>query len=167
MTLRLAPLTAAMLFTLAAINVWLLSLMLQGSPELIVSNNRQWTPNLARTAAAAPPARPTAAHGEILARPVFFKSRQPFVAPPPAPVPKPVSPPSPPVPADPGLVLGGIMIDGPAKRAYLVDKASSQGTWISEGDTIGGWKLDTIDAAGVTLQQGGRTVKLQLYPTGL
>lgn len=166
MRFRLAPLTTAMLLALVTINAWLLSSVLQSPPEFSLSSDSQWTPNLAHAAAATPTARSIGARSEILARPVFFKSRQPFVAPPPAPVPKPVSPPPPAVSTDPGLALGGIMMDGPAKRAYLVNKANSQGTWISEGDTITGWKLGTIDAASVTLQQHGRTILLQLYPPG-
>jgi hypothetical protein len=110
--------------------------------------------------------KPITAYGETLAKPVLFKSRAPYVPPPPAPPappPKPVSTP-PPAPVDPGLVLGGVVIMEEAKKAYIFNKADLRGAWLSEGESILGWRLDAIDAAAARLARGDRSIELQLYP---
>jgi hypothetical protein len=56
------------------------------------------------------------------------------------------------------------MITGGVRKAYLVKKADSQGTWASEGENLMGWKVHSVSAAGVTLQLQDRTVELLLYP---
>lgn len=170
MTFRVAPLTAATLVVLVVLDAWLWSLVVRNHDptEQIADQKALWIPNLTDTAAGPAASKPISTYSETLARPIFFKARQPFVPPPPAPPPVPTvqSPPQPPAVVDPGLILAGVMIDGDAKRAYLFNKASSQGLWLSEGETIVGWQLRSIDTMSAKLQQGGRTILLQLYPTG-
>jgi len=83
-------------------------------------------------------------------------------APPPPPVAKPAAIPA--INADPGVVLAGVMITEGVRKAYLVKKADSQGTWASEGENLMGWKVHSVSATAVKLQQQDRTVELQLYP---
>jgi hypothetical protein len=68
--------------------------------------------------------------------------------------------------SDPGLTLAGIMIFDGARKAYLVKKADSRaaGIWASEGEDLSGWKVHSVTATTVKLQQRDRTVELQLYP---
>jgi len=167
MRLRIAPLTAASLLLLACLNTWLLAALLadHALEEQMPLAKPEWVPNLPASEANPPKPSPIGAYSQTLARPVFFKSRAPYVPPPPAPpaVPKPVAVP-PPAPVDPGLVLGGVIITDRARKAYLFSKAEQRGNWLSEGDTIMGWKLEAIDAMSARLRQAGRTIELQLYP---
>ena len=163
----IAPLTAALLVVLVAANIWLVAALMQGfepSEERPRDGKGQ---RLSELSHAMPPseAKSIVAFKEITARPVFFKTRQPYVPPPPAPPPAPkVQPPPPPAPSDPGLVLGGVVINGSEKKAYVVSKADAQGTWLEEGEAIKGWTLHSIDPYGAKLHQSGRTVDLHLYP---
>jgi hypothetical protein len=127
--------------------------------------------------AAVPEQQAIEAYGEIIAHPIFFRTRTPWVAPPPAP-PAPPPPPPPalpppilaplPVPptviTDPGLTLGGVVIDQQMRKAYLLSRSDPRGTWISEGETVAGWKLEAVTSMGVTLRQRDQTIELQLYP---
>jgi hypothetical protein len=70
-----------------------------------------------------PKAKPVTDYGETLARPVFFKSRAPYAAPPPPPPPPKPPATAPPAPVDPGLVLGGVVVLEGAKKAYIFNKA--------------------------------------------
>ncbi|MGJ4946776.1 hypothetical protein [Bradyrhizobium sp. HKCCYLS20291] len=107
--------------------------------------------------------RPAEAYSDILAHPVFHRSREPFVPPPPAPPPAPVIPP-PVVAVDPGLAVGGVMINRGKSKAFLLSRSGAGGMWVDERDTFQGWQVKSIDAAGVRIEQGGRAIELQLYP---
>jgi hypothetical protein len=167
MRLRVAPLALAGVLGLGCLNVWLLAMVLETSEPDAKAPLAETKP--AATSAASqgglPPSPSIAAYNQTLAKPVFFKSRAPYVPPPPAPPPsaKPVSAP-PPAPVDPGLVLGGVIVVEKAKRAYIFNKVDLRGGWFSEGETMLGWKIETIDAAAVRLRQGDRSIELQLYP---
>jgi hypothetical protein len=160
-----SPLTAACLLALAAANACLLAVIageyLQDADAAV--GPLEWSPKLSTTSAAAPHLRPAENYASTLAHPVFFKSRQPFVAPPPAPAPV-VKPPAPPVSTDPGMALAGVMIAGGRRKAYLVNKADSSGTWASEGESLSGWTIRSIEPTAVKLQQQERLVELLLYP---
>ena len=52
--------------------------------------------------------RATPAYRETLAHPVFYKTRQPFVPPPPTPPPATPNTGALPAPPDPGIALGGV-----------------------------------------------------------
>jgi hypothetical protein len=169
MTLRVAPLALAGLMGLACLDVWLLVLVLaapasEHEAKGPVAEASQ-PPNSPPSHPTVPKAKPIAAYGETLAKPVFFKSRAPYVPAPPTPPPpaKPVAAP-PQAPVDPGLVLGGVVILEDARKAYIFNKADSRGAWLSEGESVLGWKVESIDALSATLQQTGRSIELQLYP---
>lgn len=70
----------------------------------------------------------------------------------------------PPAPMDPGLVLGGVVVVEQARKAYIFNKADQRGGWFSEGETVLGWTVESIDAAAARLRQGDRSIELQLYP---
>src|SRR5262249_18010339 len=102
-------------------------------------------------------------YAQTLTRPIFFKTRAPFVpAPPPAAAVAPVAAPPPVV--DPGFVLGGVTITPAIKKAYLATRANPTGNWVSEGEDFLGWTVAAIDDGGVRLQQHGRSIELRLYP---
>lgn len=61
-------------------------------------------------------------------------------------------------------MLGGVVVVAQARKAYILNKADQRGGWFSEGETILGRKVESIDAAAAVLQQGGRSIKLELYP---
>jgi hypothetical protein len=46
----------------------------------------------------------------------------------------------------------------------MFNRADSRGTWLGEGETILGWKIESIDAMTARLQQAGRSLELELYP---
>jgi hypothetical protein len=163
--MKLSPLTATCLLALAAANAALLVVIageyLQAADAAV--GPLEWSPKLSTASEAVLPVRGAESYAQTLAHPVFFKSREPFVAPPPAPPPV-AKAPAPPVNADPGLVLAGVMIAGGHRKAYLVNKADSSGTWTSEGETLAGWKVQAVQPTAVKLQQQDRTIELLLYP---
>jgi hypothetical protein len=168
MTLRIAPLAAAGLAGLAGVNIWLLTVIAAGvtGDDAAAIAAPAWNPPLPGTGAGTPLARPINSYRETLVHPVFFKTREPYVPPPPAPptpaaLPKPAAPP--PI-VDPGLIVGGIIMNRNVRKAYVYSKSDPRGTWVSEGESLAGWKVKAIDAGGVKLQQQDRTIDLQLYP---
>jgi len=165
MTIGISPLTAASLVALAAVNVWLLGVVLQdhGPEAHAVAAKSEWRPKPPGSMTGVPGPKPLTVYGGILAQPIFFKSRQPFVPPPPAPPPQAKAPAPAPAPVDPGLALGGIIIAPDVKKAYVVSKSDSRGTWASEGDSVMGWTVQSIDAGSARLGQANRTIDLHLY----
>lgn len=125
-----------------------------------------WTPRLSTAAEPLTAGPPLTASRQTTARPVFFKTRHPFVPPPLPPPPppqaaKPAAPPAP--PADPGLAVGGVTIINGTKKAYLFTKTDRNGSWLGEGEQITGWKVKSIDGAGAKLTKDGREIELPLY----
>lgn len=168
MTARIAPLALAGLVALGGLNAWLLTVVTAehaAEQETAAPATTEWSPRLPSSELQPHGPKTIGSYNQTLATPVFFKSRRPYVPPPPAPkpLPKPVAAP-PPAPVDPGLVLGGIMITDGMKKAYLFSKADPRGIWLSEGEAIAGWKLEAIDTMSARLQQAGRSIELQLYP---
>jgi hypothetical protein len=171
MSPRIAPLAAAGLATLVGVNLWLLSIIL-GDPtgeEASSVAAPAWDAKLSGRGRDGAGPKPISAYGQMLAQPVFFKTREPYVAPPPRQVapPAPAAVPKPPPPAivDPGLMVAGIIISRGLRKAYIHGKSDPNGNWLSEGESLTGWKVQAIDAGGVKLQQQDRTIDLQLYPT--
>jgi hypothetical protein len=163
MRLRAAPLVLGGIAALAAANIWLLSMVVAQIvvDDQAVADEARWVPRLAKLDAAETHATPAAAHQDILTHPVFAKSRAPFVAPPPPP-PKPS--PAAPVFTDPGFVLGGIMVDGEIRKAYLLQKANRNGTWVGEGDEFSGWKVQSITPDAAKLKRDSQIIEVRLYP---
>jgi hypothetical protein len=167
MSVRIAPLAAAGLVALAAVNAWLIGIVLAdpNADEPAGIAAPAWNPKLSDAGTAA--AKPIGSYRQTLAQPVFFKTREPYVAAPraaPPPTPAVVAKPPPPVIVDPGLAVTGIIISPGVRKAYLHGKTDAHGSWVSEGESLTGWKVQTIDSGGVKLQQQDRTIELQLYP---
>lgn len=162
---RIAPLSVAMLLAVVGINAWLV-VELAGGPgeaEGTPKPVRPWAPDIPALDASGGRSQPINTYDLILAQPLFSKSRRPYVPPAPAqPVAKAITPMAP--PADPGLILGGIMITGEDKAAYVFTRTDAKGTWLREGQSIGGWQVEAIEATGARLQSSGRSLHLQLYP---
>jgi hypothetical protein len=171
MSVRFPPLATAGLAALAAVNLWLLTIVVgdvAGNDPAPVAAPA-WNPKLPDAAEDSPVARPIQAYRETLVRPVFFKTREPYVPPPPRPIAAPAPaalPKPPPAVVDPGLIVGGVIISRDVRKAYVYGKTDSHGhgTWVSEGEVLTGWKVVAIDSGGVKLQQQDRTIELHLYP---
>jgi hypothetical protein len=133
------------------------------SDDAASADKIEWNANLAVSGDAMAKPKPIDAYREILAHPVFFKSRTPFVAPPPPP-PAAVTPPLPPVPVDPGLAISGVMIKEGFKTVYVLSRGADNGSWIREGEVFMGWKVVVVSEGGAKLEQGGRSIELTIYP---
>jgi len=168
MNLRIAPLAAAALAALVGVNLWLLTIILAGAvgEEPAPMAAPAWDAKLSGPGKGETAAKPITAYRQTLAQPVFFKTREPYVAPPPVASPTPAAMPKPPPPVivDPGLKVAGVIIAAGVRKAYIHGKTDPHGNWVSEGETLTGWKVQAIDAGGVKLQQQDRTIELQLYP---
>jgi hypothetical protein len=171
MKMRIAPLAAVGLAALAGVNMWLLSILLGDAigEEALPVAAPAWDAKLSGAGRDGAAPKPIGAYRQTLAQPVFFKTREPYVAPPPRPVAPPVpaavAKPPPPVIVDPGLTVAGIIIGVGVRKAYIHGKSDPHGSWLSEGESLTGWKVQAIDAGGVKLQQQDHTIELQLYPT--
>jgi hypothetical protein len=104
---------------------------------------------------------------EAVTRPVFQKSRRPFVlpAPPQEQIPQAsiaAEPPQPP-PDSSMLVLRGVLVSGPQQRVLISSPEHPDGTWLNIGETAAGWTVLAITRNGATLVFGSHRVTLQLY----
>lgn len=164
MRLHTSPLVIACVAALGMFNVYLLSAVVQEmtSDNPTEADGASWVPRLARPDSTRTQARQAAPDQDILRHPVFSRSRAPFVPPPPS-APKAFAMAAP-VFTDPGFVLGGVMLNGEAKRAFLLRKANHIAAWAAEGDDVEGWKLQSITAGTATLQKENHVIELRLYP---
>lgn len=164
MKLRLSPLALLSFVAMGCVDVWLLTVALGtfANDDEVPTGKFEWSSRLSTSGSGMPDVKPINAYNEILLRPVFFKTRAPFVPPPPPPPPPQAAIPRPP-PPDPGLVLGGVTIARGIRKAYLMSRAGPGGTWVSEGESFMGWKVESVSATGTTLQQQDRTIELELY----
>jgi hypothetical protein len=165
MNWQFAPLRVIALFIAVGVNVWLLRTMASEIvfEDAVTTKDVDWNPRFSGTLGDASGRKPIDAYQEILARPVFFKSRTPFI-PAPSPLPPSVVASPPPVVVDPGLVLGGVMIKSGVKKAYVLSRANAGGAWANEGEEFMGWRIRSINGAGAKLEQSGRSIELKLYP---
>jgi hypothetical protein len=165
--LGIPPLAAFLLVALVGLNAWLIKFAV-GEMQPIVP-----APAAAAHASTGTPStpsvteleqKPLAAVSEILAHPVFFKTRTPYV-----PVPPPASANARATPAvitpDPVLMVTGIVITDRLKKAYLLKQNEAQGIWVTEGETVLGWTVETIYPKGIALKQSNRTIEFSLYPS--
>jgi hypothetical protein len=95
----------------------------------------------------------------VLARPIFFPTRKPFVPPPVSEVSAPPKPP----PPDPVFVVDGIMLTGGARKVHLRQPQETDGQWYKTGQVIHDWTIVQIDAAGIVLEQADRRFAMRLY----
>ena len=162
---HISPFRAGILLFALGVNAWLLLAVAAelASSDLAITEKAVWKPQLSSSGEKVATAKPIDAYRGILAHPIFFKSREPFVPAPPPPPPAVAAMP-PPVVVDPGLVLGGVMIKSGMKKAYVFSRANTSGAWANEGDEFLGWQIRSINGAGAKLEQGGRSIELKLYP---
>jgi hypothetical protein len=120
MARRLTPLAAAGLLGIGVIDALLLAGLIQSlreTPAAVAPT--EWKPNVSAADDAPPASRPIGSYEQVLAHPLFFKTREPFVPPPPPPPPPPAPPrsaaPVAPV-VDPGISVAGVLISG--KRPF-------------------------------------------------
>lgn len=149
---------------MAGVNVWLLLATVQQvmSADQVETAQPGWTPQLPRLEDAQALTTATAAHREILVHPIFSRSRAPYVPPAP-PAPK-SGPPPPAVFIDPGLVLGGVIVNGTVKKAYLFQKTNQSGAWVAEGDEFVGWRVQSITPEVARLEKETHVIEVRLYP---
>ena len=147
------------------VNLFLLTVIwkdLQGG-AVAPASKAEWNAGLSGSIGEVFGRKPIDEYKQILARPVFFKSREPFVpAPPPGPTVSSAA--QAPSVVDPHLVLGGVMIQNDVRKAYLFSRANTSGAWIGEGEEFLGWQIRSIDGSGASLEQKGRHIDLKLYP---
>lgn len=160
---RTPPLILLGLALLAAVNAWLLMVVVQQSisGDQVAVEEPGWTPRLPKPEDAQTQTTATVSYHEILAHPIFSRSRAPYV--PPAP-PTPKLNPPPAAFIDPGLVLGGVMVNGAFKKVYLFQKTDKSGAWVGEGDDFVGWTVQSITADAAKLQKETHVIEVRLYP---
>jgi hypothetical protein len=164
MRLRVAPLPAVALVGLGALNGWLIMIVL-GAEEVTVQEppaSVAPSSDLSEKESGLSNVKPVHAYVETLAHPLFYKTRAPYVPPPPT-SPAASKTDAPPMPIDPGIAVGGVVLDGVLKKAYLFKKGGATGSWVSEGETFMGWKVESIEPGSSKLQQAGRILVLHLY----
>jgi hypothetical protein len=162
MTIRVTSSSIIGLTLIAGINVWLLTVIATDivSHDNAVVERAGWAPNLSVLSTGLNNRKTIGAYSQILTRPIFFKSREPYKAPPPLPpAPLMASPPA----IDPGFVLAGVMIKSDIKKAYMFSRGNADGTWASEGDNLIGWKVRSVSGTAVKLEQNGRVIEVLLY----
>ena len=97
---------------------------------------------------------------ETLARPLFAKSRRPSqnaaratddaaTSPPPA-----------------GLKLLAVIAFGRSARAFVASGADTDGKWLSVGDVIESWRVDSIEAQDISLRQQDDRIRVGLNYDG-
>jgi hypothetical protein len=105
--------------------------------------------------------RPENAVPQTLTRPIFSKTRRPFIAKGNPPelreAQEPLVPP-------PGLMLLGVVKHKAGQSAFIVSSSTPKGKWCGIGDGVDGWKVTLVQDLEITLQSGARTVQLSLYP---
>jgi hypothetical protein len=161
---KISPLALVILISLSGINAWLLNLLLaQFEPEdLVLARSAQPKGVNLITTEEIPPTKPLSLYGSTLAQPVFFRTRKPYVPPPPVAVQTPIAAPPAPV-VNPGFSITGVFIKNGQKRAYILKQGDRIGAWVNEGETLVGWTLQSVMPTSITLAQGGRTIELELY----
>lgn len=161
---RYFPSATIGLLTLGCFNLWsatvlVTDVMFAGQTQ---ADTSEWKPNLSTSAERGNVQKPIDAYKQILSRPVFFKTREPYV-PPPTPQPISKAVPSGAI-SDPGFLLAGVTITSEMKKAYIFTRANNSGIWANEGDDFMGWKVLSVKETSVRLEQSGRVIDVQLYP---
>jgi hypothetical protein len=106
----------------------------------------------------APPSPTT--YAAIAAHPLFDPSRAPWVAPPPPP--QAAAHAAQPPPSD--YILAGLVVSGGTSSAILKPANATKTVVITEGETLNGWTLRRIDAAGLHFEADGQTFDLAFPP---
>jgi hypothetical protein len=106
-------------------------------------------------------------------RPLFSPTRRPWVAPPAAAalVPEPVQPE--PVAVEPvvavevqppQVTLLGIEITPTGSKALTLRAGEADASWLRAGELLDGWTVQKIERTSIELENGSRSITLELYP---
>jgi len=92
MTAQIAPLALGTLLVVGGVDAWLISTLIESAtPDDRIVTAATGPAHKVQTPIQAPPSvKPIDAYNPILAQPIFFKARTPYVAPPPPPPPGPI-----------------------------------------------------------------------------
>ncbi|MGE5146252.1 MAG: hypothetical protein ACM3N5_05855 [Candidatus Eiseniibacteriota bacterium] len=95
---------------------------------------------------------PLAAYGEVVARPLFNRTRRPIADKAEGPLAG--------GPGGPPLRLIGIVVDADGPTAFLKMKDGPKILRVKQGGTVEGWTVESIDGNSVTLARGGDVARL-------
>jgi hypothetical protein len=110
--------------------------------------------------------KPLAGLSETRTRPLLSTTRRPEHRVAEQPAPRPAAAPAPAVNID-GLKLVGLMANGAGQRRALVrTPADPNGTWLTEGAELDGFKLRSIREASIIVEAGGRPVEIAMQRPG-
>lgn len=106
-------------------------------------------------------AKPADADVQTLTRPIFSKTRKPYLS-----KDKKQASLAAAMPATPpaNLKLLGLAKYKDVQSAFIVSGSTPGGKWCAVGNEIDGWKVTQMQNSEVTLQSGDKTVQLSLYP---
>lgn len=164
-SLRLPPLALISLLSLGALDTGLVGIAwkaLTSSYEASTATHGGENTGAPHAVGSFNPESRLASYSQTLARPAFLKTRRPWTAPP-ASIEASAVRPSPAPQAASGFSLSAVVLALPVKRAFLITKSNSAGTWISVGDVVDGWVVDSIDEAGSELRNGAIRIRVNLY----
>lgn len=131
------------------------------TPPPAAGGEAQFPPALGLTVASLK-LQPLAAYRETTARALFNATRRPM----PGAIETIATTPDRPAPSPEGFrVLGVVKEEAGPARALIVTPDAPHGTWLEEGQEVGGWRLAEIGEAAVTITSGGRRHRLALYAT--
>jgi hypothetical protein len=147
-------------------------------PDLEIRPIQHWQPSIAEKLLDKKSRGPIAQLSQALARPVFRVTRRPFdpaqlvvvaqpVPPPPPQQQTALTPPAPVLPDTSQMSLKGVAMNASTKRVLIASAEVPDGTWVTLGDVISGWKINAIDKNSVHLAVDGQEVVLSLYVDNL
>lgn len=111
------------------------------------------------------PARPPIeSYDQIVARPLFAKSRAPWAAPAPAlQTPAALTQAAEPEPDISGVELRAVVIAPGMRKALISTSQQVDGRWLRTGEEFQGWRVAAIEARGVKLSRGALEKSLRLF----
>lgn len=160
--LRLSPLMAVLLCGLALLVLGAASFAVRAAVEPVATAaapKSEW--RLPKpVVGAASRMKPASADVQTLARPIFSRSRRPQA--PQANVQQAAkTPPSPPPVGLSIRAIAGTRLDA---RAFVASRSFPDGKWHRVGEQIEGWTISDMQGSELTLTNGARSFRLQLYP---
>jgi hypothetical protein len=99
--------------------------------------------------------KPARVYSQTLSRPIFAKTRKPFVTN--AAIAAPAAPPQ-------DFRLAALASFGSHRRAFIISGSSPRGVWKSVGERIDGWAITQMEPAAIIMEDGAASVTLKLYP---
>jgi len=147
-------------FLLTAASMCSFALLSKSLSSLIENQHKTWTPT--SVAQRSLSKRVSVEVTDVISRPLFEKSRRPFQAP--------LSPPTsltarPQATADSTkLDLLGIVFERNKRHAFIrYGQGLNDGQWVSEGETLEAWRVDSIQNNSVTLRSGEFVREIKMY----